>query len=112
VTREQFRVGGPVSVVANDGADNELANARRESWCALSEASRHTFAWPERGRPRDVRVPFPTHHPDPLTPLDHFCLIVLDPVEVDHLELNGNPQNRWMFRRDEHGRWSGIEVNP
>jgi pyridoxamine 5'-phosphate oxidase len=112
VTREQFRIGGPVNLVGDDAGDNELASARRETWCALSEATRHTFAWPEPGRPREVRVPFPTQHPDPRTPLPHFCLIVLDPKEVDHLELNGNPQNRWEYHRDGDGRWSGVEVNP
>jgi PPOX class probable FMN-dependent enzyme len=112
VTREQFRIGGPVTVVGDAAGDNELASARRETWRALSEATRLTFSWPEPGRPRDVRTPFPTQHPDPVTPLPHFCLIVLDPVEVDHLELNGNPQNRWEYRRSDDGHWSGGEINP
>jgi len=112
VTREQFRIGGPIILVGEDAADDDLANARRETWRAMSEASRQTFNWPAPGRPRDVRVPFPTQHPDPETPLPHFCLIVLDPFTVDHLELNGSPQNRWQYRRDGNGTWSGVEVNP
>jgi pyridoxamine 5'-phosphate oxidase len=47
-----------------------------------------------------------------MEPLPQFGLIVLDPLDVDFLELNGTPQNRWEYRRDEEGRWSGIEVNP
>jgi PPOX class probable FMN-dependent enzyme len=112
VTREQFRICGPVTLILDDAGDGELVDARRETWRTLSAATRQTFSWPEPGRPRDVLTPFPTRHPDPESPLSHFCLIVLDPAEVDHLELNGSPQNRWEYRRDGDGRWSGIEVNP
>ena len=41
-----------------------------------------------------------------------FGLIVLDPIEVDHLELDGNPQNRWIYRRGDAGQRTGSEVNP
>jgi hypothetical protein len=55
---------------------------------------------------------FPTEHPDPESPLPHFGLLVLDPHAVDFLEINGDPQNRWQFNRNDQGRWSGFEVNP
>ncbi len=42
----------------------------------------------------------------------NFGLLVVDPQAVDFLEINGHPQNRWQFHRDDHGRWSGVEVNP
>ena len=71
-----------------------------------------TFAWPTPGQPRSAGVVFPTEHPDSETPVPHFGLLVLDPDTVDFLEINGHPQNRWQFQRDNHGRWSGIEVNP
>jgi pyridoxamine 5'-phosphate oxidase len=112
VTHEQFRIAGLITPVGEDTADPPLAAARLECWRALPEATRVTFTWPAPGQPRDARVPFPTEHPDPETPLPHFGLLVLDPQAVDFLEINGHPQNRWQFRRDEHGRWSGIEINP
>jgi pyridoxamine 5'-phosphate oxidase len=31
---------------------------------------------------------------------------------VDLLELRGEPQNRWLYLRDEAGNWSVREVNP
>jgi PPOX class probable FMN-dependent enzyme len=112
VTREQFRIGGPVTLVGEAADDDDLARARIETWRTMSEASRRVFNWPAPGRPRDHACPFPTEAPDPHIPLPHFRLIVLDPLEVDHLELNGHPQNRWSFRRDDRGTWSGVEINP
>ena len=112
VTHEQFRIGGTITLVGDDTSEATLAAARRDAWRALPEATRVSFTWPPPGLPRDARVPFPANHPDPLEPLPHFGLIVLDPLDVDFLELNGTPQNRWEYRRDDLGRWSGIEVNP
>jgi pyridoxamine 5'-phosphate oxidase len=112
VTHVQFRIGGTITLVGEDTGDPTLEAARRDTWRALPEATRVSFTWPAPGLPRDSRVPFPTHHPDPLEPLPHFGLIVLDPLDVDYLELNGTPQNRWVYRRDQDGRWSGAEVNP
>jgi pyridoxamine 5'-phosphate oxidase len=112
VTHEQFRIGGTITLVGDDTGDPTLAAARRDTWRALPEATRVSFTWPPPGLPRITRVPFPTDHPDPLEPLPHFGLIVLDPLDVDFLELNGTPQNRWIYHRDDDGRWSGVEVNP
>ena len=67
---------------------------------------------PSPRRHRDGVAAFPSAHPDPETPLSHFCLLILDPHEVDLLEINGRPQNRWVYHRSEHGRWNGAEVNP
>jgi pyridoxamine 5'-phosphate oxidase len=89
-----------------------MSAARRECWREQPEATRVTFTWPAPGQPRDARVPFPTEHPDADNPLPHFGLLVLDPQAVDFLEINGHPQNRWQFHRNDHGRWLGIEVNP
>jgi pyridoxamine 5'-phosphate oxidase len=38
--------------------------------------------------------------------------LLLDPVEVDHLELRGEPQNRRIYYRDEQNNWSSQEINP
>jgi pyridoxamine 5'-phosphate oxidase len=111
-THEQFRVGGTISVIGAEATDPLHQVARQEAWRALPESTRVTYTWPAPGLIRDVRTPFPTEPPDPETPLPHFGLLVLHPEEVDLLEINGHPQNRWEFRSDATGRWSGIEVNP
>jgi pyridoxamine 5'-phosphate oxidase len=112
VTHEQFRIGGPTVVVGPNGAEPDLLEARRNVWRELAEPVRASFTWPKPGEPRDGRVPFPSVHPDQETPVSHFCLLILDPQEVDLLELNGNPQHRWTFNLTEAGRWRGNEVNP
>ena len=87
-----------MTLVGEDTADAGSATARRDM---LARARRRRCASASPG-PRPVSlatagVPFPTEHPDPETPLSHFCLLVLDPHEVDLLEINGNPQNRWVI---------------
>ena len=50
-----------------------------------------------------------------LIPKRRSCILVcssLNPTHVDLLEINGHPQNRWEFARDNAGSWSGVEVNP
>jgi pyridoxamine 5'-phosphate oxidase len=112
VTHEQFRISGPAILVRHDTEDATLQDARRDCWHELAEAVRVSFTWPMPGEPRHGGVRFPTAHPDPETPPSQFCLVVLDPHEVDLLEINGNPQNRWVYRLDGTGRWHGAEVNP
>lgn len=112
VTHEQFRVGGVATIAGEEERDPIRLEARRECWLAMPESARLVFAWPNPGEPRERRVPFPAHLARPDVPLPNFCLMVLDPQEVDHLELNGDPQNRWHYRSDSLGRWSAVEVNP
>jgi PPOX class probable FMN-dependent enzyme len=112
VTHEQFRISGPTKIVRHDDSNAGLLDARRDTWSKLEEPVRVSFTWPAPGKPRDCRLPFPIIHPDPDKPLSHFCLLILDPHEVDMLELSGNPQNRWSFSRSESGEWHGIELNP
>jgi PPOX class probable FMN-dependent enzyme len=112
ITREQFRIGGCVKVVGKDTPDPALLDARRAAWRELADATRAGFDWPAPGQPRDPAVPYTTNPADREKPPPQFCLLILDPQTVDHLELNGNPQNRWEYQRDDQGRWSGAEVNP
>jgi pyridoxamine 5'-phosphate oxidase len=108
-TREQFRILGQVQIVDAQTADRRQAD-RHHTWHNLSDAARSQFAWPNPGSDR-VTAGFETAPPDPLTPLPDFCLLLLDPVQVDHLELRGAPQNRYLYTLAE-GKWSVREVNP
>jgi PPOX class probable FMN-dependent enzyme len=112
VTHEQYRISGPTKIIRHDEGDAGLRDARRDVWSKLDEPVRVSFTWPAPGKPRESRLPFPIIHPDPNTPLSHFCLLILDPQEVDMLELSGNPQNRWTFSRTEALGWQGTEINP
>ncbi len=112
MTREQFRLSGRATLVGATGGDEDEQRARRDIWRELAEATRHAFTWPTPAAPRDPSVPFIETPTDPASPLDTFGLLILDPVEVDHLELDGNPQNRWNYRRDDAGRWLAQEIHP
>jgi PPOX class probable FMN-dependent enzyme len=112
LTREQFRFCGTVFCVDANTPDRSMREARTEIWREMSDESRLTYTWPDPARARIPLTPFPTLPPDSLEPLPHFCLLVLEVREVDHLELNGNPQHRWRYSKNALGRWSGMEVNP
>ncbi|QSJ15607.1 pyridoxamine 5'-phosphate oxidase family protein [Nostoc sp. UHCC 0702] len=111
-TREQFRINGCLTLVASDNHLN-LQQARNTSWQELSDAGRIQFAWPHPGKPRDTAPQvFAPPAPDPVQPVPNFCLLLLEPVQVDHLELRGEPQNRRIYQRDENQQWSSQEINP
>jgi PPOX class probable FMN-dependent enzyme len=93
-TREQFRLSGVVRLVDASTADARLQEARRDAWRSLSDETRAGFTWPAPGATRDPGAAFPTSSPDPGGPLDSFALMIFKAREVDHLELDGDPQSR------------------
>ncbi|MBW4582635.1 MAG: pyridoxamine 5'-phosphate oxidase family protein [Tildeniella nuda ZEHNDER 1965/U140] len=110
-TREQFRLAGALLLVRADHPDPLLLKARQTAWQALSDGARTQFAWAHPGKPQTDRDGFNVPVPEATTPLPHFCLLLLDPQEVDHLELRGDPQNRWLHQQDGSG-WSVQAINP
>ncbi|WP_008319198.1 Npun_F5749 family FMN-dependent PPOX-type flavoprotein [Leptolyngbya sp. PCC 6406] len=127
-TREQFRLGGTLTLVTAATVEETLQVARHHAWQALSDNARQQFTWPHPGQPH-IADGFDTPHPDPTAPLDGFALLLLNPDQVDHLELRGSPQNRWIYLRQENSlvdvmvrdqpkgviaapSWRAIVVNP
>jgi PPOX class probable FMN-dependent enzyme len=110
-TREQFRISGSLTLVRADHSDSALQQARQMSWHELSNAARLQYTWPHPGEPRESAA-FESLAPAPAVPLLHFCLLLLEPAQVDHLELRGEPQNRCIY--DYHGNqsWSSQAINP
>jgi PPOX class probable FMN-dependent enzyme len=107
-TREQFRITGSL-ILITDSVDS----ARTKMWQELSDAARLQFAWPESGKPRNHQPEaFTPPAPDIYQPLANFCLLLLEPLEIDHLELRGEPQNRRIYQVDENQVWFCVEVNP
>ncbi|MDZ8027166.1 MAG: pyridoxamine 5'-phosphate oxidase family protein [Nostoc sp. ChiQUE01a] len=112
-TREQFRIAGSLTLVGNDDSHKDLQPARISIWQELSDAARLQFAWPHPGKPRVKEAQaFEPPPPDPLQPVPNFCLLLLEPMQVDHLELRGEPQNRRFYRRDDNQQWFCEEINP
>ncbi|MDB9305433.1 MULTISPECIES: Npun_F5749 family FMN-dependent PPOX-type flavoprotein [Cyanophyceae] len=112
-TREQFRLSGCLTLIRDDNSHPIFQPARIKIWQELSDAARLQFAWPDPGKPRvDKPEAFEPSAPNPAQPVPNFCLLLLDPLEVDHLELRGEPQNRRIYCRDEQEEWSTQEINP
>jgi PPOX class probable FMN-dependent enzyme len=110
-TREQFRLFGELTLVRENCPDETLLKARARSWQELSDAAHSQFTW---AHPRHLRDEsgFTALLPDANQPLPHFCLLLLNPVEVDHLELRGEPQNRLIYSFNEAQGWAIASVNP
>lgn len=109
-TREQFRLLGTLTIVKHDHPDDELQQARRSMWQNLSDSARVQFDWAYPGKPKTEVSSLPP--PSPTEPLPHFCLLLLEPSQVDHLELRGEPQNRYLYHQEADQSWSQQEVNP
>ncbi len=112
-TREQFRITGCLNLISSNDFHEVLQPARIAMWQELSDAARLQFAWPYPGKSR-VESPeaFAPSPPNPVQPVPNFCLLLLDPVQVDHLELRGEPQNRWLYCRNDQQEWSSEAINP
>jgi pyridoxamine 5'-phosphate oxidase len=111
-TREQFRLSGKLALIDSNSTEPTMQKARQITWQDISDNARIQFAWPHPGDIRANPESFSPAQPDPTHPLPNFCLLLLDPVQVDHLELRGEPQNRWSYVRDESHKWSTIAINP
>jgi len=112
-TREQFRLAGQLTLVGANHSDQSLKNARQTTWQDLSDAARLQFAWPYPGEVRtENNDAFSPPSPDPKQPLLNFCLLLLEPLQVDHLELRGDPQNRWSYQQNDSHDWFKQAINP
>jgi len=111
-TREQFRLLGSLTLIKAEEQNSEFCQARLQLWSQLSDAARTQFAWADPGKPRSPEDGFNPSPPDPTIPLATFCLLLLDPTQVDHLELRGEPQNRYRYSKDSQQTWSVESVNP
>ncbi len=111
-TREQFRISGNLQLITAAQTDNNLQLARQTTWHNLSAAARAQFAWPNPGKPAADQAEFDILPPDADTPLDNFCLLLLTPKKIDHLQLRGDPQQRCLYILESDRTWSVQPVNP
>ena len=112
-SREQFRLTGQLTLIGADHPNQPLTDARQATWQELSDSARLQFAWPHPGDARtEDNSGFSPLPPDPKHPLPNFCLLLLEPTQVDHLELRGDPQNRWRYYQNNSQDWLKEAVNP
>lgn len=112
ITREQFRLQGHLTLVDPHTPDPTLQQARCQEWQQLSDNTRRQFSWPDPAAPCDEKEDFSPPVPDTTQPLPQFCLLLLDPITVDWLELRGEPQNRWLYQFNGDRTWSQQAINP
>jgi pyridoxamine 5'-phosphate oxidase len=105
-TREQFRLLGRVTTV-NSAADPTYTRV----WSALPEAVQRSFTWPAPGARRTQAPAFHLDDPAPSLPPASFTLVVLDPEEVEHLDLKPHPHERTRYLLGRDG-WSVEPLNP
>ncbi|NEP13598.1 MAG: pyridoxamine 5'-phosphate oxidase [Symploca sp. SIO2C1] len=112
-TREQFRLAGKLMLVGADAPNQTWQNARKTTWQNLSDSARLQFTWPHPGEVKDKDdSAFFLSPPAPEKPLPNFCLVLLEPARVEHLNLRDNPQSRWLYQLDEGENWSTQAINP
>jgi pyridoxamine 5'-phosphate oxidase len=116
-TREQFRLRGSLMLVQAHQNDSALQAHRQQQWRELSDNARQQFVWPTPGDPRAAAESFAAVPPALEHPPDCFCLGLLLPTQVDHLELRGEPQNRTLYTQTENVQtgdrhWISQSVNP
>lgn len=111
-TREQFRLTGTLTLITADCDDPSMTAARQEVWENLSDKGRSQFTWPHPGHPRADDEKFQVDPPPSDHPLSVFCLLLLKPTQVDHLELKGDPQERHRYTLQSHAQWTVERINP
>ena len=112
ITREQFRFLGKLTLVRENYSDSQMQKARQMSWQELSDAARVQFSWPHPGKLRGDTEVFQPLAPNSRSPLSNFGLLLLEPEQVDILELRGEPHNRSIYRLDGDGNWLVEAINP
>lgn len=110
-SREQFRLSGLMQIGIADTPELGLEAARQQAWQDLSDNARIQFGWPHPGEGRSPTTRFEVAPLDPTLPPDTFCLLLLDPQTVDHLELRGDPQQRTHYTYQD-GEWVTSNINP
>lgn len=108
-TREQFRIRGKIDLIRENSDNLDLEKARQQAWEKLSNNGKEQFYWHSPG---EKKIEMPIIEIDEKNPPKNFCLLLLNPDKVDHLELRGNPQNRYLYTLDADNQWQRQEVNP
>ncbi len=109
--REQFRLSGTISILTKTQCP-----IRSKAWQSLSTQAKVGFYWPN---PLEIRDPtnekaFQVHHGviHAFNPPDSFSVLVMHVARVDHLILQGDPQNRYIYHSKPDQGWVETQVNP
>ena len=111
-TREQFRIAGKLQLITAEETNTQLQTARKTTWHDLSDSARSQFAWPHPAKPAAQKSAFSVQPPNSNIPLENFCLLLLIPHKIDHLQLRGDPQLRSLYNLKSDRTWTTESINP
>jgi pyridoxamine 5'-phosphate oxidase len=99
--RSQFLWDNPGELLTQEISDRAID--QQEARGEINNKSNKLIDRPDLIAPDFTTLDFttPVEVPDPLNPVNNFCLLLLDPFHVDHLELRTNPQSRHIYIKDK-----------
>ncbi|KAL8114037.1 pyridoxine/pyridoxamine 5'-phosphate oxidase 2 isoform X4 [Apium graveolens] len=112
---EQFRINGAVDVIDGSNPDPVKLQQREKAWFASSPRSRLQYVGPYPGLPSISEQSSGEFSLDDSTgPVDAFCLLVLNPEQVDYLNLKENKRVNFTTRQsdDSEKLWNLERINP
>lgn len=112
---EQFRINGAVDVIDASNSDPVKLQQREKAWFASSPRSRLQYVGPYPGLPSISEQSSGESSLDNSTgPVDAFCLLVLNPEQVDYLNLKENKRVNFTARQsnDSEKLWNSERINP
>ncbi|KAJ4777348.1 Pyridoxine/pyridoxamine 5'-phosphate oxidase [Rhynchospora pubera] len=112
---EQFRINGKIDYIDSSNKDLAKLQQREKAWFASSPKSRLQYLGPSPGLPVICQETVKETHLEPSAgPVAAFCLLVLDPDQVDYLNLKSNERMAFTFTLSEDGSkiWKFETINP
>ncbi|KAB1219661.1 Pyridoxine/pyridoxamine 5'-phosphate oxidase 2 [Morella rubra] len=110
---EQFRINGRIDIVDASDPDLKKVQQREISWFASSLKSRLQYLGPSPGLPCLSKEPDQEFLDPSAGPDGAFCLLVLDPDQVDYLNLKIDQRIQFTCQLSENGEkcWNSQRIN-
>ncbi|KAI9399975.1 hypothetical protein POPTR_002G173800v4 [Populus trichocarpa] len=112
---EQFRINGRVDVIDGSNPNPAKLQQREKLWFASAIKSRLQYLGPNPGLPCLSEQSPDEFFLDPSSgPVATFCLLVLEPDQVDYLNLKSNQRIVSTLSRSANGEmcWNSEMINP
>ncbi|KAI4338362.1 hypothetical protein MLD38_023432 [Melastoma candidum] len=114
---EQFRINGTVEIIDSSNPNSHRLQQRERAWYTCSLRSRMQYLGPAPGLPHLIETEHSScqYSLDPSEgPVGTFCLLVLDPEEIDYLNLKNNSRMNFTCSKGprEEKCWTVKMINP
>ncbi|KAF5743776.1 pyridoxine/pyridoxamine 5'-phosphate oxidase 2 isoform X1 [Tripterygium wilfordii] len=113
---EQFRINGRVDVIDGSNPDPIKLQQRERAWFATSFKSRSQYLGPDPGRLCLTEQPLEVSPLDNSSgPLAAFCLLIVDPEQVDYYNLKSSQRIMFTSNQSANGEekcWTSERINP